>query len=156
MGHPSLVELCPITLEVALMILKSVRAMGHPAFCPAADGRKSILDQTWHRHVFPNLMYLFSVVLFGEGIFFPFYIFSRILFDFSGLAFGFWLLAFQSWLLASAFGFGLWLLAFGFWLGFSIAVCMYNISYNTLHTCAYKLHANGTLHETLDETINKP
>ncbi|CAL1166223.1 unnamed protein product [Cladocopium goreaui] len=39
-GYPSLVQLCPITLEVALMILKSVRAMGHRDFCPAARGRK--------------------------------------------------------------------------------------------------------------------
>ena len=46
-------------LEVALMILKSVRAMGHRDFCPAARGRKSILDQTWPRHVhhsFPNCL----------------------------------------------------------------------------------------------------
>ena len=58
-GYPSLVQLCPITLEVALMILKSVRAMGHRDFCPAARGRKSILDQTWPRHVhhsFPNCL----------------------------------------------------------------------------------------------------
>ena len=46
-------------LEVALMILKSVRAMGHRDFCPAARGRKSILNQTWPRHVhhsFPNCL----------------------------------------------------------------------------------------------------
>jgi hypothetical protein len=58
-GYPSLVQLCPITLEVALMILKSVRAMGHRDFCPAARGRKSILNQTWPRHVhhsFPNCL----------------------------------------------------------------------------------------------------
>ena len=41
------------------MILKSVRAMGHRDFCPAARGRKSILNQTWPRHVhhsFPNCL----------------------------------------------------------------------------------------------------
>ena len=90
-----------------------------------------------------------------------YFFFKDIFFGFSVLAFGFRFLAlgffvFQSWLLAVGFWLRLVAFAFGFWLGFSIAVCMYNISYNTLHTFAYKLHANGTLHETLDETINQP
>ena len=50
------------------------------------------------------------------------------------LAFGFWL-----WLLA----FGSW--AFSFWLGFSIVACIWHL----IKYIAFKLHANGILHEIL-------